>query len=499
MLHAPAARVSRIFIEVYLTTLSFKFAHAMNRFKTCLSLLSIALFTGISILPTGCANIGFPTGGPRDSVAPVLIKALPAEKSINVTEPKIVLEFDEYITLQNAQATVIVSPVQDKTPIISSLLNKVTVRLRDTLQPNTTYSINFSDAIRDVNEANVYSNYTYVFSTGNQIDSGKLSGKIVLAETGQTDSTLQVYLYTAVTDSIVRTAKPKYISRVNSSGEFNFNNLPAGQFNIYALKDGNSSKTYDSKSEFFAFTNNDEPVTISGNDVNDSLVLYAYAETRKPGAAIPGAAIPKPVGRNLDYIRIAQPPAEKQDVLQPIKLSISAPVKTLANDALAFTDTNFKKINNVSYTLDSSKRTITVNATLGAGNYYKLLVNKEGIIDESGKKLFESDTFNIRAMEMSDYGRLSLSFKNYDPAQNPVLIILQNNEVKFQFPITSTNYSNKMMLPGEYELRILYDKNKNGRWDAGNYSILLQPEIVVALPQKLALRADWDNEADIEL
>jgi hypothetical protein len=151
------------------------------------------------------------------------------------------------------------------------------------LEPNTTYSINFGNSIRDINEGNVYKDYTYLFSTGSTIDQNTVTGKVVMAETGKADSTLIVVLHRNLDDSAVVKEKPRYIARLDSSGNFQFRNLPEGIFALYALPN-EFSKRYDDTTKPFAFA--DKPI----NTTEDTpLTLYAYtlekidtAVARKP-------------------------------------------------------------------------------------------------------------------------------------------------------------------------------------------------------------------------
>ena len=141
------------------------------------------------ILP-GCASIIPPQGGPRDTIPPQLIKVSPADSTRNFKGTRINFTFDEFIDLQNVQENLLVSPLPKTIPFVESKLNTMSVRMKDSLEPNTTYSLNFGNAIKDYNEGNVIKGFTYVFSTGPYIDSLELHGNVVLAETGKTDSTI---------------------------------------------------------------------------------------------------------------------------------------------------------------------------------------------------------------------------------------------------------------------------------------------------------------------
>src|SRR5688572_27347745 len=125
----------------------------------------ILLILGISVISgTGCANIVPPQGGPRDTLPPLLTRATPADSTLNFRGNRIELTFNEYIDLENPQQKVLISPTID--PNMEVRLRTLTIRLRDTLDPNTTYTINFGDALKDINEGNVARDFTYTFSTG---------------------------------------------------------------------------------------------------------------------------------------------------------------------------------------------------------------------------------------------------------------------------------------------------------------------------------------------
>ena len=158
---------------------------------------SIIVIYFISITGTGCAQIGAPTGGPRDSLPPELVNALPKLMTTNFKGNKITLNFNEYIDVQDVSNNLLVSPLPKTNPIIDYKLKTVTVKLKDSLIDNTTYTINFGNAIKDNNEGNPFKNFTYVFSTGKTIDSLQISGNVIIAQTGKADSTIIALLYSA--------------------------------------------------------------------------------------------------------------------------------------------------------------------------------------------------------------------------------------------------------------------------------------------------------------
>lgn len=460
----------------------------------CLFIFAAFYFTGIGI--TGCAQIGYPTGGDKDSIPPVLVRAEPAEFTTNFTGNKITLTFDEYIDVTDIQNNVLVSPFPKTTPNITFKLRTVTVKIKDTLQPNTTYAIDFGNALKDLNEANPFRNYTYVFSTGNTIDSLTLSGNVTLAESGKTDSTLIAMLYKNAVDSTVENRKPDYVARLSKEGNYTFKNLSAGSYKLYALKDGDGGKTYNSTIETFAFAPTDIMVSDSANKAD---TLYAYAEEKD----VKKVTTASPAGKANSDKKLKPTtkvnPNTQQSLLAPLEITFNRVLKNVDEQKIRLTDSSFKKIDNIKLMLDSTKKTITLNTTWAEGFDYFLIIDKDAVTDTTDATLFKADTIRFRSKETKNYGNLVLRFTNYNADQHPVLQFLQGEQIVKSLPVTSNTWSDKLFEPGEYDLRILYDENKNGQWDAGNYKAKRQPEKAITLPKKISVRADWDNEKDIEL
>ena len=450
----------------------------------------VSLLYIIAISNTGCAQIGMPTGGPKDSIAPKLVSSSPKLYSTNVTSNKITLTFNEYIDLKEPQTNVLVSPFPKKSPSVEFKLKTVTVKLKDTLLPNTTYSINFGPAIVDNNEGNPFKEFTFVFSTGSQIDSLMLTGKVIIAETGKFDSTLVAMLYRNADDSAVQKRKPDYVAKLNGDGSFRFKNLPAGNFNIYALKDGDGGKTYNSKKEIFAFASG--PVTVS--EKIEPVILYASA-LEKETPPTPAKSTTKI--KRLSYSLLSA--TQGQDLLKPLELGFNSPLKKFDSAKLILRDTNYKPIPAATWLIDSSRTKIMLTNKWQEGMEYRLVMDTTAFIDSANNRLTKADTIRFTAKQLSNYGNVVLRFSNLDLTKKPVLQFVQGDEVKSSYALTALEWSNKFVNPGEYELRILFDENSNGKWDQGNYSRKLQPEKVITLKDKLVIRANWDNERDIKL
>jgi hypothetical protein len=162
-------------------------------------------------------------------------------------------------------------------------------------------------------------------------------------------------------------------------------------------------------------------------------------------------------------------------------------------------DTSFVKIKNYSIDIDSSRKKISIDYKWPSNQPFNLVVFKNGLSDSSGLKLLKNDTIKFFTKSISEYGSLKITFKNIDLNQHPILYFLEGENIKYTFNIQNETWENKMMLPGDFSLRILYDKNNNGQWDPGNYKLKLQPEISISLPEKINIKADWENEREIVL
>ena len=466
----------------------------MKIYNTIIVLALAGICYLLSVTGSGCAQIGMPTGGPRDTIPPVLLNANPPNGTLHFTGNKIVFTFDEYVHLQDLQKYLLVAPVPKIIPNINFKLKTVTIKLRDTLQANTTYSFQLGNAVQDINENNPIHDFTYVFSTGSYIDSLQFHGNVVLAETGKADSTLLVFLYNNLDDSAVYKEKPRYIARLDSSGNYKFRNLAEGTYNIFALKDESGQRMYNNNSQIFAFS--DSTVHISKNITPVELFAYAEEKNEKPASTTP-AAVKKNPEKLLKYTTSLSNGV--QDLLTPLKIQFSVPLKNFDSLKIKLTDTLYHPITTALVSLDTTKKIITVSNTWTEDTHYRLLIDKDFAIDTLGDELKKADTINIKTKKETEYGSLKLNFTGLQKIAHPVLQFVQNNKVVDSFKITSPIFNIKLFNPGEYELRILDDENGNGTWDPGDYHSRKQPEKVIAIPKKISIRSDWDNEADVVL
>lgn len=485
-----------------------KFATAfMKKPLFSIPVVFAALFSFLLVVDgiglAGCANIIPPTGGLRDSLPPVLLEARPDDSTVNFGAGRITFVFNEYVEVANLQENLIVSPTPKTMPVVESKLRTVTVRIKDTLEPNTTYSINFGNAIKDINEGNELKDFTYIFTTGPVFDTLTLSGKVILAETGGTDSTLIVMLHTNPDDSAVIKDRPRYYTRVDREGNFRFRYLPAGTFSIYALKD-QGMRRYLNKDQLFAFA--DQPVKTGAG--SQPVTLYAYREqpdTRDSrGTTTTGANQPRSLRTNATqdkFLRLSTNIENEQlDLLSDLEIRFPNPLKTFDTTKVRFTDEQFNTISNRVITLDSTRKVVTLKYPWTGNMAYNVIVDKDFAEDSAGRKILRNDTLEFRTKREAEYGTLKLRFINLDLAKNPVLLFIQNEQVKHSHVFTGRDVNIRLFLPGEYELRLLYDENRNGKWDAGEFfGKHKQPEKVMPVSRRLNVKPNWDNEVEIRL
>ena len=218
------------------------------------SLLIITFFHFlIATIVASCARMGQPDGGWYDDDPPRVIGSTPADKATNVTGQKITILFDEYIKLTDATNKVIVSPPQLEVPDIKASGKKIVVELQDSLMPNTTYTIDFSDAISDNNEDNPMGSYTYSFSTGEQIDTFEVAGYVLDASNLEPIKGIMVGLYNDISDSAFQTKPMLRVSRTDSRGHFVIKGVAPGTYRAYALQDVDGDFRFTQKSEMMAF------------------------------------------------------------------------------------------------------------------------------------------------------------------------------------------------------------------------------------------------------
>jgi len=219
-----------------------------------ISSLHILPLSVLILIVYSCASTGTPDGGPYDETPPKFVRATPEPNATGNTRKKISIEFDEFIKIENAAEKVIISPPQTEMPEVKASGKKVLVEFFDTLRNNTTYTIDFGDAIVDNNEGNPMGNFAYAFSTGETIDTMEVSGTVLNAQDLEPIKGIQVGLHKNLNDTAFTKLPFDRISRTDSRGHFSIKGVAPGKYRIYALKDGNQNYLFDSKTEIIAYS-----------------------------------------------------------------------------------------------------------------------------------------------------------------------------------------------------------------------------------------------------
>lgn len=250
----------------------------MGKNKNCCFLSNFSsLLLGIMFM-WGCASMRNPEGGPKDTSPPKILKMIPENMSTNFNAKKIVIEFDEYIKLNNVYKEFSISPELEKEPELKVKLKRLEISLTDSLEKNTTYTLNFGKSIVDLNESNELKNFNYVFATGNQLDSLSISGKVINELKGQAEIESTVFVYPLEKDSLFGKKRPSIYTLSDSSGNFKLKNLKKGPYKIYALKEkSGGDRIYQQQNDEIAFLSD----TLYLEKNIDSVVLKIFKEKAK--------------------------------------------------------------------------------------------------------------------------------------------------------------------------------------------------------------------------
>jgi hypothetical protein len=449
----------------------------------------------------GCASIGSPTGGAKDTISPTLVKAVPENFTADFKNKTIVLNFDEYVELASVYEKLIINPPLEKFPQIDRKLKTVTIRIKDTLERNTTYSWRFDNVINDVNENNPLNDFTYVFSTGPTFDSATFSGRVLSAETGKVDSTLIVILHRNLSDTAIEKLKPRYLTKLDGKGFFRFDYLAPGTYNVFALKD-EGMKRYTDSSIPFAF--HSSPVIISDSSTPVEMLYFKGKEEEvQPVTATESAPKSRrsdedeeePKSKNLQV----KPVTSSHDILQNLEIELSSPVASFDSSLVLFTDTLYKPLLPYTMRLDSTATKILISYRWKLETWYQLIFQKGFAIDSAGKSIVKNDTLRFSTKSEADYGAVKMDIAGLNLEENPLLQWLVAGKVVKTIPLTTPTFSDKLFKPGDYEIRIVLDANKNGKWDTGDYWTKRQPERTLAIYKKINVRGNWENEYTIDI
>jgi uncharacterized protein (DUF2141 family) len=468
-----------------------------------------------SLFLTRCANIVPPGGGPRDTLAPLLLQVDPPDSSLQFKSTRVRFYFDEYVELDNIFDKMIVSPTLKRTPTVTSKLRTITMEIKDTLQPNTTYTFNFSDAIKDVNERNPIIDFAYVVSTGDYLDSLQIKGRTINAETGKIDSNVAVMLYRNTSDSVVSKEKPVYYARSKGNGTFWFKNLAPGDYKIFALKEEDRDLQYTQPAaEAVAFQ--DSLVHLREQNINDvTMMLFIEQDSTVmvPGDQLPPPEEPAEDDKKKKKTRLQADPVldnNQQDLDTPLVLAFSVPLRTLDSTQLHLAEDTVLKPVTFTSRLDSTRSRLILSYKWKEGTPYRLIIDKTAATDTLNQQMTKADTISFTSKKMSDYGKVFFRLKVGDSTRNAlkgdtsvrfVIQLVKDKDIKYSGTVVNSSWTKGLIIPGEYEIRVLLDENGNGKWDRGVYyhTPKKQPEKVVSFPEKKNIKANWGVKEDLTL
>ena len=245
-------------------------AETENQMNNSKSLYYIFIIIAAAVMYS-CANIGNPSGGPIDKTPPIFMRSNPTPNAVNVKDRKIEIFFDEIVTLKDPSTKIIVSPAQTEMPRMSALGRKVTVELVDSLLPNTTYTIDFSNSIQDNNEGNAIDNFAFAFSTGSVIDSMRVSGYVLDSRTLEPMQRVVVGLQSNLADSAFHKEKLQRVALTNDRGQFTIRNVSPGSYHIFALKDLDRDYKFGNPTEDIAFLDSIIVPSIGSREAADTV------------------------------------------------------------------------------------------------------------------------------------------------------------------------------------------------------------------------------------
>ena len=385
-----------------------------------------------------CAQRGNPTGGPKDITAPELTRAEPPNMTTNFKGQKIRLYFNELVKLKDIQKQLIISPPLKNSPVLSPIGNAnkyVEITIKDTLAPNTTYTLNFGQGIVDNNEENPKSFFTYVFSTGDYIDSLELKGVVKDAFNKKPDDFISVMLYkidTSYTDSTIYKRPPNYITNtLDSAIIFKLNNLKEGKYALFGVKDAANNNLFDQKTDKIAFVKD----TI--NLPTDSIYLLTlFKEIPDYSVAVPTMEASNKIsfgyygeGSDISINTLTEIPDTVKTIItkERDKDTLNFWFTPYEMDSLIFTLTNEKlkvrdtfKVKSRKVAFDSLKISMSQNGNIEFDKPISLLSNTPLIRFDSTKiKLMDKDSIEIAVNVKLDSLRNLLNFDfKIDPDQN---------------------------------------------------------------------------------
>lgn len=513
-----------------------------------------------------CANIGNPEGGARDTTPPILdtVESTPnLQRNFNpvTSETDILLKFNEWVKIEDAFKQVVTSPPLTYTPKIELKGKGVVVKFdpREVLKANTTYTVNFGKAIKDITENNPVRNLRFVFSTGDVIDTAFIAGKLIDAITGEFKEDQLIMLYESDADSVVFKQRPVYFSRSDATGNFMVENIKDTTYKIFALEDANSNYLYDQDKEKIAFLDR----RVKPGEDSTSLILRYYIsfvrprilgyDTETAGLVKLQTNFPKedlvlksdnpqvqlytmgimdtlmvfytpdslrdwPLQINfhaelldtilvskirqpaIDSFKLVQPRNKSVEIapVYPLELTFNLPVGNIDTSKILFIDDTTGQP--ARFKLDTTKRRHLLNFECDCAEQqtYTLTLLPGSILDFRGMEL-DTLKFKIKGLNSLTAGTLVIEIDNLD-SMNRYIITLKQDDRDVQSSMVEGQVTflitYTFLNPSSYTVQIVEDINRNGRWNGGDYTNKTLPEKIL-LKKNISVRANWELREQI--
>ncbi|MDN6279797.1 MAG: Ig-like domain-containing protein [Psychroflexus sp.] len=514
-----------------------------------------------------CAQRGRPDGGPEDVDPPEFVGSKPANYSVRYNKNEIKINFDEFVKLENPRQQIIFSPPIEPRPNImpmSMASKSFTIDLpSDSLQTETTYTINFGMSVQDNNEGNTLPYFKYVFSTGDHLDSLKVDGHVRDAFEREPDENISVLLYrvdSTFADSTVYKTLPTYIAYTDSVSNFSVENVKEGRYKVIALSDKNNNYLFNPKSDKIDFLEkeidlptdeefelsvfkteldfkSDRPKQISQmhfefgyegkldsaqinvisevpadfdyrvyNDIEKDTLHYWYKpytekdsllfEVRNQGYRDTLEIRPKEI--EIDSLQLTAQPKGGIGFFEDFTLRANTPIEKIDTTKFAMLTADSIPID-LKIDLDRKFNRVGVQFEKTEKERYALQILPEAITDFYGET---NDTliYKFATKSYSDFGNIDLTIHNIE--QYPVIVEMVTDKGKVEQSLYQEQgnlFEFKYINPGKYYFRIIYDENRNGKWDTGKYLDNRKPEKVIYVKKMLKVRAFFDYVETINL
>jgi hypothetical protein len=491
------------------------------------------------------------TGGDKDTKAPQLLKAKPNNFQTNFSSNNIELVFDEYLQLKNAEEQLIISPNNGLKIKAKIKGKKINLSLSGDLKANTTYNINFGEALSDYTESNLLRDFQYVFSTGANLDSISIRGQVKDGFKGDFLKDAIVGLYTMpVNDSCVYLNKPDYYARTNAQGYYQIKNIKEGKYKIFALAETNNNKMYDNEEELIGFNDvildlkKDTALSVinafralpskiklkenslKGNKIGllfnqkvkdihyqiipktniqlvdkintDSLEIYLKEKKDSIGIILTAEGY-------RDTVLLRNEKEKKKSTLRldinnyqnpsnTIYINSLTPL-TIVNKDSIYLKTDSLKYIKVNTKLSDNSKVILINYAFEKNKKQELIIADSALLN-SNMEHNKTLKYQVKNYNEESFGNLII---HTTPCAHQIIYeLLSADKVVYSLISKEENINIKLLNPGEYRLRIISDENNNNSWDTGNYLLKQQAEKVNYYPANIKVRANWDLEINLK-